>query len=126
MFSLLPLASLAWSEIITPLSTPVEEAPTMTSDCGRDWRRLGVTQIVGCKEVTAWPLIATVIVDLPTLTPVKVAVYVPSPLSIVLLKAPMVLPLARPNTTVWPPVISLMPFASSACNLTVIVPPTVA
>ena len=48
----------------------------------------------------------------------------PSPLSMVLPKVPIVLPLAKLKTTANPPVVSLLPLASSACKVTVVAAPT--
>ena len=77
--------------------------------------------IAGAVEVTSIPPIVAVTVLLPSMVPVKVAAYVPFLLSLTALNVPwppLVLP--NPNATVKPPVVSWLPAASSACNVTVI------
>jgi hypothetical protein len=59
----------------------------------------------------------------PAADAVKVAVYVPSLLSVTLPIAPMFVPLPRAKATVNPPVVSGVPLASLAVRVTVLVPP---
>jgi hypothetical protein len=84
----------------------------------------GVTLIEGAVEVTAEPSIVAVIELLPAIVPVNVAVYVPLSLSVtgpIVPWPPLVLPSAK--STFSPPVVSLLPAASSACNVIVEVLP---
>ena len=76
-------------------------------------------------DVTVLPLIVAVIVLLPAVVPVKVAVYVPFLLSVTALNVPLPVPLPSANATVKPPVVSLLPIASSACSVTVSVLPEI-
>ena len=81
----------------------------------------GVTVIVGNAVETAEPLIdAEIVAAVPTRTPVKVAVYVPFPLSVTELKVPVDVPEAIENVTVAPPVGRSFPSASFACKVTVL------
>jgi len=119
--SWLPLASRA-------TRVTVAESPDMTWDADTvivDLDRLtGPTTItVGSVEVTAWPPIVAVIVLLPALVPVKVAVYVPLPLSVAGTGLNVPLPVLKPKATFKPPLSSWLPLASRAVRVTVAVPP---
>ena len=84
----------------------------------------GTTVIVGSALVTAVPPAETVTVDgVPARTPVKVALYVPSRLSLTAPKLPSLVPPATPITTESPPPVRRLPAASRAVRVTVVWPP---
>src|SRR5438034_633081 len=70
-------------------------------------------------------IVAPIVVAVPATTPVKVAVYVPLPLSVAGLgtMVPVLVPPEWMNATVAPPVERLFPAASFACKVRVRVPP---
>jgi hypothetical protein len=121
---LFPLASLAWSWRITVPPDATVPAETDTVDWLRETTVLGVTVIVGGVEVTAAPsIVETTVLGVPAVTAVKVAVYVPLPLSVVAPIVPVLVPPLPANTTVRPPVVKLFPLASLAWSRSVTVPP---
>src|SRR5262249_21380122 len=84
-----------------------------------------VTVIVGRVDAPRLPpIVALIVFAFPARTPVKVAVYVPSPWSLVapivpvLVPGPLVL-----NTTVAPPAVRLFPAPSLAWSVSVAVEP---
>src|SRR5205823_3157418 len=104
-----------------PLAINVGESVT------RDWDRLAVpeaavTAIVGSVVVTGWPPMVAATGALPALVGVNVAVYVPSPLSVAVVKSPVaVAPVPRVKATAAPPEVNGVPLASSAVRVTVLV-----
>ena len=79
----------------------------------------GLTPIV-VEDVTALPsIVPLTVVDEPESRPVKEAVYVPLPTSVVLEIVPVLVPLLLVNTTVLPPVVMLLLFASRANSVSV-------
>ena len=101
------------------------EAEVVTVDCDREIAE-GVTVTVGRVLVTAAPPIeALIVVAVPEFVPVKVAVYIPFPLSVVAEMVPLLVPPERVNTTVEPPVIRKFPFASFVVRVRVAVEPEV-
>jgi len=86
---------------------------------------LGVTAMVGRGvEVTAAPpIVACTVVAVPAAPAVKVAVYVPSELSVVAPTVPVLVPPLTVKTTARPPVVMSVPLASLAWSVRVTVPP---
>src|SRR5262249_46728244 len=74
-------------------------------------------------DVRATLSIVAVTVLVPTVVPVKVEVYVPSPWSVTVPNVPCAVPLPRLKTIAEPPVVNCVPLESLAVNVTVEVPP---
>jgi hypothetical protein len=82
----------------------------------------GVTVTVGIVLVTAPLLIVAVsVLAVPEVVPVKIAVYDPLLLSVTVPNVPLDVPLPKPNATVNPPPLSLLPLTSLAINVTNVV-----
>jgi hypothetical protein len=120
-----PFASFAVSVRVTidPDATVPEEIEI------RDWdAEIGpaVTVTVGNVLVTALPpMLALMLVAVPEVVPVKVAVYIPLPLSVVAEIVPLLRPPDRANTTVEPPEMRRFPFKSFVVRVKVTVEPEV-
>jgi hypothetical protein len=116
---LLPAASLACSVSVTASPDATVAFDTLTTDPAVEISPT-VTWTVGSVVVTAAPpIVAPIVRAVPARTPVKVAVYVPFPLSVVALIVPVLVPPEAANTTVEPPVAKLLPAASFACSVSV-------
>jgi hypothetical protein len=119
-----PAASLACRVSVTCAPETTVGLDTLTRDVAVD-AAPGVTVMVGRVEVTGAALIvAPMVVAVPANTLVNVAVYVPSPLSVVPPIVPVLVPPLLPNTTVSPPAVRLLPAESRACSVSVTVPRT--
>ena len=111
-----PAASLAVNVRTTELPEATVALPTLTSDCAGEIAP-GVTCTVGKVVVTELEFkTARIEVAEPAMTPVKFAVYVPSPLSVTAPKVPVEVPPLAEKVTVAPPVVSVLPDASLAVN----------
>ena len=79
-----------------------------------------LTVTKGSVDVTADPpIVAWIVVAVPAVTPVKVAAYVPLPLSVVVPMVPVLVPPEAVKTTVAPPAVRLFPAASLAWSVSV-------
>ena len=119
----LPAASFARSRKVarSPEITVLAEA--VTADVAGEMRP-GVTVIVGSAGEIAMPLIvAPIVVPVPASTPVKTAVYTPSPLSAAALMVPVLDPPDDEKTTRSPPVVMLVPEPSFPCSRSLTVLP---
>jgi hypothetical protein len=115
----LPAASVACSVSVTALPDTTVGADTLTADRVVE---IGptVTWTVGSVVVTATPpIVAAMVVAVPATIPVKLAVYVPFPLSVVAPTVPVLVPPEAVNATVRPPVVRLFPTRSFACSVSV-------
>jgi hypothetical protein len=118
-----PLESLAWSWSVAVPPDVTVPADTDTVDRFNETAP-GVTAIVGSVEVTAAPpIVARTVEAVPAVTGVKVAVYVPFPLSVVAPIVPALVPPLKVNATESPPVVRLFPLASLAWSWSVAAPP---
>ena len=86
MVSCTPLASLAVRVAVAVPLTAMEVGETATVDWAGSAGPTTVT--LGAGVVTAWLFSVAVIVLVPAVVPVKVAVYVPFPLSVTVLNVP--------------------------------------
>ena len=120
----LPAASRACSVRVAVPPEATVGAEVLTRDCAVD-AAPELTVMVGSVVVTAAPsIVALMVFAVPASTAVNVAVYVPSPLSVVDPSVPVLVPgPVVVNTTVLPPTVRLFPAASRACNVSVAVPP---
>lgn len=86
--------------------------------------RPGETVTVGIAVKTVLPpIVALNVVGVPAKTPVKIAEYVPFPLSVVVEKVPVEVPPEFPNKILDPPTITLFPAESRPCKVAVTVFP---
>lgn len=127
---LMPAASFAWSETVTPSPLTTVALPTVTMD---DAAEIGpgppgggaVTVILGSVVVTTVPpMVADTVRGVPAVVAVKVALYVPLPASVVVPIVPSLVPVpVSEKTIVAPPLARLLPEASLACSENVAVLP---
>jgi hypothetical protein len=117
---LLPAASFACSVSVTALPPSTVPPPdTLTTELAVE-AGPGVTVTVGSAVVTGVPpIVASIVVAVPAATPVKAAVYVPFPLSVVAPIVPVLAPPEDPNSTTSPPEVKLLPATSFACRVSV-------
>ena len=117
--SRLAAASRAVSVSVTAPPDATDAADTVTADCASE-SAPGVTVIVGLADVTAMPLIvAPNARGEPTFTARKVAVYVPSRLSVAAASVPSLDPAPFSNTTASPPAVRTFPSASRTVSVSV-------
>jgi hypothetical protein len=118
-----PAASFAVIVTVTPDPEATVPAETETVDWARDTPP-AVTVTDGAAEVTLEPpIVAWIAVAVPVETPVKDAVYVPLPTSVVPPKVPVELPPKFVKATVSPPEGSAFPAASFAVSVAVMLEP---
>src|ERR1041384_2573245 len=119
----LPAASFACSVSVLVPPERIDPLETDTTDAAAEIGP-GFTVIDGAAVLTGVaPIVAWIAVAEPAVTPVKIAVYVPSPLSVVEPIVPVLVPPRRENATIAPPVERMFPAASFACSVSVLVAP---
>ena len=121
---LFPTASRAWSVRVSALPDANVALVRVTSEVTGD-ATPAVTVIVGNVElIAAPPIVALMARAVPANTPVKVAEYVPLPLSVVTPIVPVLVPApVVEKTTVKPPLVRLFPAASFAWSVSVALVP---